>query len=367
MKQKLKDIFSAHVARYPLMTAQDAVKLLYQNHFGPGHMISDPESAMRRLFEEWSGVPHDPDSPLLENIGNGFIRVHLSAWSMEELSPQLLCRDFLRSAHSHRGEQEGFLDKLNLLHELVSQGGFPFSAEELQEYLSGYAAAGYPAVSHSEVYRKAYHPAYRVIHRDCFSLSPALVIHKASCRRQVLDRPLLIAIDGRCASGKTTLAATLQRRLGCCVIHMDDFFLRPEQRTRQRYETPGENVDHERFLTQVLLPLSKGQAAVFRPFDCSTMQFGRPIRVEPSPIVVVEGSYSCHKDLFPYYDLTVFLSISPHRQMDRIITREGDDYARVFRDKWIPLEEAYFAARNLEDICDFSFPCGSAEPDTEDS
>ena len=39
---------------------------------------------------------------------------------------------------------------------------------------------------------------------------------------------VLVAIDGRCAAGKTTLAASLQAQLGCNVFHMDDFFLRPE-------------------------------------------------------------------------------------------------------------------------------------------
>ena len=38
-------------------------------------------------------------------------------------------------------------------------------------------------------------------------------------------RVKVIAIDGRCASGKTTLARELAERLGAGVIHMDDFFL----------------------------------------------------------------------------------------------------------------------------------------------
>ena len=37
----------------------------------------------------------------------------------------------------------------------------------------------------------------------------------------------IIAIDGRCAAGKTTLAARLAKELGGDVIHMDDFFLPP--------------------------------------------------------------------------------------------------------------------------------------------
>ena len=61
------------------------------------------------------------------------------------------------------------------------------------------------------------------------------------------NQPMLIAVDGRCASGKTTLASALERETGCNVIHMDHFFLRPEQRTKQRLEEPGGNVDYERF------------------------------------------------------------------------------------------------------------------------
>ena len=65
-------------------------------------------------------------------------------------------------------------------------------------------------------------------------------------------QPLIVALDGRCASGKTTLAALLQQQTGCSVVHMDHFFLRPEQRTRERLEQPGGNVDYERFLACLL-------------------------------------------------------------------------------------------------------------------
>ena len=53
-------------------------------------------------------------------------------------------------------------------------------------------------------------------------------------RRRLQGAPLLIAIDGRCGAGKTTLAQRLQQELGGRVFHMDDFFLRPEQRTAAR-------------------------------------------------------------------------------------------------------------------------------------
>ena len=54
----------------------------------------------------------------------------------------------------------------------------------------------------------------------------------------------IIAIDGRCAGGKTTLAHAaeellLARGIPCRTLHTDDFFLRPEQRTEQRMKTAG--------------------------------------------------------------------------------------------------------------------------------
>ena len=62
-------------------------------------------------------------------------------------------------------------------------------------------------------------------------------------------RCAFVAIDGPCASGKTVFAASLHERFGGNVLHMDDFFLRPEQRTPERFAEPGGNVDRERYGT----------------------------------------------------------------------------------------------------------------------
>ena len=59
---------------------------------------------------------------------------------------------------------------------------------------------------------------------------------------------VIIAIDGNCTAGKTTLAGMLAEVYDCNVFHMDDFFLRPEQRTPERYAEIGGNVDYERFM-----------------------------------------------------------------------------------------------------------------------
>lgn len=169
---------------------------------------------------------------------------------------------------------------------------------------------------------------------------------------------IIVAIDGRCASGKSTLAASLAEQLSCPLFHMDDFFLRPEQRTPERTATPGENVDHERFLEEVLAPLAEGKCVTYRPWDCHERAFGEPVTVAPKPIALVEGSYACHPALWDYYDLRVFLTVEPDTQLARIAEREGKAALEAFRNKWIPLEESYFSHYNIALRCDITLRNG---------
>ena len=163
---------------------------------------------------------------------------------------------------------------------------------------------------------------------------------------------VFVALDGRCGSGKTTLAGEIAREIPCTVLHMDDYFLRPEQRTPKRYAAPGENVDHERFLQEVLQPLHIGRQYICRPFDCSTMSLQKGVPCEAENVVLAEGSYACHPALWDYYDLHIFLTVSPDVQIERIRKRCGEDAVAAFKSRWIPLEERYFSAFSIEDRCD---------------
>ena len=134
---------------------------------------------------------------------------------------------------------------------------------------------------------------------------------------------------------------------------MDHFFLRPPQRTRERLAKPGENIDHERFLNEVLVPLEAGMEAAYRPYSCRTASMGALITVKPSPMVLVEGSYSCHPALWEHYDCRVFLSVGLEEQLRRIEARDGRAQLEIFQEKWIPLEERYFSSFRIEDRCDY--------------
>jgi len=159
--EELKAILIAHAKRYPLMQPRDAVKLIYQNEFGGGHLIRDEEACLNYLRREYATLEKDPTAALYEDIGNGIVRVNLAAVKPEDL--EQLGRDFIRSAAKHKGTLDSFLNKLEVLRMLTAEGVFAFDLDALNTYLSEYKAAGYPAVSHSEQYRQAYKPAYRII------------------------------------------------------------------------------------------------------------------------------------------------------------------------------------------------------------
>ena len=163
--EELRSILADHAHRYPLMQPQDAVKLLYQNEFGGGHLIPDRVVSLERLKREAEQTPFDPGAELMTEIGGGLVRLNLAART-EALYPlDALNRDFADSAERHRGTLPAFLEKLEQLRSLTAEGFFGFSSAALEGYLAEYVGQGCPPVSHSALYRESYRPAYRIVLR----------------------------------------------------------------------------------------------------------------------------------------------------------------------------------------------------------
>lgn len=160
---------------------------------------------------------------------------------------------------------------------------------------------------------------------------------------------ILVGIDGNCAAGKTTLAQKLQEYFGGTVFHMDDYFLRPVQRTRERLCEPGGNVDYERFREEILVPLCEGKTVAWRPYNCRTGQLGPWRQVTPGRLVIIEGSYSLHPYFGEIYQKKYFMECDAKEQIRRIRQRNGEEQLAVFRERWIPLEEQYFAAFHIRE------------------
>lgn len=162
---------------------------------------------------------------------------------------------------------------------------------------------------------------------------------------------VIVAIEGNCTAGKTTLADALKKEYDCNVFRMDDFFLRPEQRTAERYAQPGGNVDYERFREEVLIPMTQGVPFSYRPFSCSTFTLADPVEVTPGKLTVVEGTYCLHPSFGDVYDLKIFLSVTPEVQAERIHKRPAFLHRRFF-EEWIPMERQYFDHFRVTEQCD---------------
>ena len=175
------------------------------------------------------------------------------------------------------------------------------------------------------------------------------------------SRPVLIAIDGNCGSGKTTLGNFLAKELNASLFHMDDFFLQPHQRTEERLAEPGGNVDYERFMEEILEHISDANGITFQPFSCSKWQLDDAVTIPYHDIVIVEGSYSQHPYFNNIYDIKIFLEISLEEQKKRIIARDGETIWPMFENKWIPMENRYFEEFKIKEKSTFTMSIGYSQ------
>lgn len=188
----------------------------------------------------------------------------------------------------------------------------------------------------------------RLIPSDFSSLTQTI----ASLLEAHPEQPVLIALDGRCGSGKTTLAAQLAEQFpDSAVFHTDDYYLPPAQRIPNWAETPCTNMDLTRLREEVLVPAQAGAAVHCRAYSCREGAYLPEQCVPPAPLYILEGSYSHHPILAGFYDLKVFVTCSKEEQARRLQAREGERYENFVR-RWIPLEEAYFAQCRVEALAD---------------
>lgn len=331
-----------HYVNFPDLEIQDAVKFLYQHYMGPGHLIEDEHAALVRLKEEWDAVTPDTDIPPSVPLGNRLCRLNLAYCKAIGLSYKTVARLFLLTGNKVVPDHTGLKQSLDLIFSLS------FPSDEISQYLTNYRAQGCPMISHSDRFRQCYFPAYRIVSEYYVNIIPVL----AAIDKGMTEHPQLrVAIDGPCASGKTTLGATLAEIYNCPLIHMDDFFLRPEQRTPERLAQPGGNIDYERFSLQVLSPLQNGTTARFRPWLCQNQDFGPEITVPPGPLTVVEGCYCLRPDLRDAFHLRIWVQSPWELRRQRLLERGGSECLALFEQQWIPLENHYFEFYNIIDHC----------------
>ena len=177
-------------------------------------------------------------------------------------------------------------------------------------------------------------------------------------RELAQKRSVAVAIEGNSGAGKSDLAGRIAGRYDCNVIHMDDFFLQPYQRTEERFRQAGGNIDYERFRREVADHLKGDGEFQYQIYDCSQAALSDTVRVAPKKLNIIEGVYSMHPLWQDIFDLRIFLTIDPHIQKERILRRNGAMMWKRFQEEWIPLESKYFETYRIADQCDLVIDTG---------
>lgn len=157
---------------------------------------------------------------------------------------------------------------------------------------------------------------------------------------------VVVAIEGRSASGKTQVAEYIKSKIDCNVFCMDDFCLSDEQRKEK--ERGFANVDIPRFRHEVIGGLQKQTPFDYDKFNCKQNVYSKFVVTEQKPLNIVEGTYSCCNELCDCYDLKIFLQVDSVTQKLRLAEREPFENM----EQWLSWEDDYFEKQDPEQTCD---------------
>lgn len=171
------------------------------------------------------------------------------------------------------------------------------------------------------------------------------------------DHPLLVGIDGKDASGKTTfadnLAAILKNKTGREVIRisLDNFFQPRAIRSRQQNQARGcyeDTFNIEGIRKQLLEPLRSTNTYTTKIFDYKT---DSPVEIDSNTasndaIVIVDGVFLQRPEFREYWDYVVLLEVSDEIAIERGIVRDTERIGDVetARQKYI---NRYIASQKI--------------------
>ena len=164
----METVVLGHLGRYPEMRPEDVYKLLFHAAMGSAHAARDREWAEQWLRSEMAGMGQGPEEPLIDIVSpDGRIaRVHLRPWRDRGLDASMLLEAFLETARRH--------DASPAVLELYMERALPAAMRALPgtaSFFERMRKAGLPIVHHSEAFRSAYRPAYRVVDPGLLELS----------------------------------------------------------------------------------------------------------------------------------------------------------------------------------------------------
>lgn len=154
--------------------------------------------------------------------------------------------------------------------------------------------------------------------------------------------PLLVAIDGRAGSGKSTTARGVAERLAAhgvttTVIGMDELY----------DGWHGLAAGPALLFRRVLTPLRDGTTASYPRFDWYQGRYDDEVLVPATSVVLVEGVGSSAVPV-PLLDLRVWLELPTDLRRERALRRDGEMFAPHW-ESWAAQESELLAEHPVSD------------------
>lgn len=150
------------------------------------------------------------------------------------------------------------------------------------------------------------------------------------------DRRLVVLVDGRSGTGKTTLGNVLAARLGAEVVHLDDVY-------------PG--WDGLRAAADAVVTDVLGPPSGYRRWDWEASEPAERVSIDPDAPLVVEGCGALSRASAPLATLRVWLEADDVVRWARAIGRDGEAFAREW-ERWAAQEAAFIAAEDPAALAD---------------
>ncbi len=171
-REAFQRLLLQHEQRFPKSRAEDYYKLISQSVFGIGHLIKGEASARTALEREiFTLGPPKAHEPLIEPLDprGRMVRVNLRPFVAQNLSRDALLTVMMETAATVQADTALFLGRWNAFRELVKREEIDIPMEDFEAVDAFARDRDYPPLHHSDDYRGAYKPAYRVVLKDLFT------------------------------------------------------------------------------------------------------------------------------------------------------------------------------------------------------
>lgn len=169
-EKQIRQAVKYQMEHYPASRLKDIYKNFFQDFYGPGHLLNNPEASLNYLQNELEEVDGCSLHKPVEGTGykNNFVRVDLCLITKGEISLEKFSRLFLESAETFKipeiEEWRKEWDKILSVIEEMDPGIENFKKDKVE--LAKMLEKGEYVVHHSEDYIAAYDPHYRIIRRE---------------------------------------------------------------------------------------------------------------------------------------------------------------------------------------------------------